>query len=99
MDMNFSPFSDLSKKSDEELNVDIGRLNAMMNYYYATGHAYLTDQLRTWREGYYEEISNRQERKAREKEKNDPIIFDNSDEANQKEMEKLKKSQSISAKE
>ena len=89
-DMNFSPFVDLSKKTDEELNIDIGRLNAMMNYYYATGHAYLTEQLRTWKDGYYEEINNRQEKKALEREKKNNIIFDNSDESNKKEMDKQK---------
>lgn len=72
----FNPLLDLSKKTSEELNDGINKLNERIAYFEDSDYSYLSQQLSMWRELYYQEISNRAMEQARAKESKDIIIFD-----------------------
>lgn len=78
----FNVFGDCSTLSDDAIFEQINRLNEMISYYYMTNYSYLVPQLQTWRDQRLDMIYERTEKRRMDKMKNkdNPVIFDNSTE-------------------
>jgi hypothetical protein len=88
--VEFSPYVDFSKLTDEEIFDRLNKLSSMISYYYWSPYNYLVPQLQGWQEGCREELRQRSEKRKRDKIKNKEginVVFDNSEE----EMQRIKK--------
>ena len=79
---DIGPFIDFTKLSDEDIIERLNKINARISYYHWTNYGYLVPQLQAWEDQYREELRIRAEKRRMDKDKlkDNPVIFDNSQE-------------------
>jgi hypothetical protein len=82
MNQEFGPFTDFSKLTDDEIIERLNKLSNMISYYYWSNYNYLVPQLQEWQDAHRNELTERAEKRRRDKNKHkeNNVIFDNSDE-------------------